>query len=49
MYGSKMNCACVFASHKGHACILKEFVCISFGLHFKKNIDFHIIHCETSR
>jgi len=49
MYGSKMNCAFVFASHKGLACILKTFVHISFGLHFKNNVGFHILHFKASK
>jgi len=44
-----MNCAFVFISHKGPACILKAFVHISFGLCFKNNVGFCIIHCKASK
>jgi len=44
-----MNCAFVFASHKGLACILKEFVHISFGLCFKNNVGFFIVHLKASK
>jgi hypothetical protein len=49
MYGFKMDCASVFASHKGPACILKTFVHISFGLCFKNNMGFHIVHFKESK
>jgi hypothetical protein len=42
-----MNYASMFASHKGLACILKAFVHILFGLHFKSNVGFRIVHCKT--
>jgi hypothetical protein len=40
VYGSKMNYAYVFVSHKGLTCILKTFVRILFGLCFKNNVGF---------
>ncbi len=42
-----MNYAFVFASHKGPTCILKAFVHISFGLHFKSNVS-HIVDCKAN-
>ncbi len=44
-----MNYGFVFALHKSPTYILKAFVCISFGLHFKNNVGVHIVHCKTSR
>jgi hypothetical protein len=44
-----MNCAFIFAFHKNRTCILKTFVHISFGLHFKNNVHFYIIHCKASK
>ncbi len=49
MYGFKINNGFVFVSHKGPTCILKSFVCISFGLHFKNNVGVHIVHCKATR
>jgi hypothetical protein len=44
-----MNCAFIFASHKDLACILKTFVRTSFGLCFKKNVNFYITRNKASR
>ncbi len=44
-----MNSAFVFVLYKGPTCILIAFVHISFGLYFKNNGSFCIIHCKASR
>jgi hypothetical protein len=44
-----MNNAPIFVSHKGLTCILKKIVRISFGLCFKNNVGFRIIHCKANR
>ncbi len=49
VYGFKMNCAFVFASHKGPTCILKIFVRISFGLHFKTKVNFHLVNYKANK
>lgn len=41
-YGSKIDYAILFISHKGLACMLNMFVHISFGLFFFLNVLFKI-------